>query len=177
MEEDNVKVPEAIEEVEKPEKKKKAPARGKMTPAKVDNLEKARAAKKIYAVERHSKGFRPAAEAKIEKEIQDRAEKLAKDILEEEKRAKELAEYEEWKKNKGKEPPPEVEKPQAKAKAKPKAKPKVSAAPKKVSAAPKPKVAKAASEEVEEPDDGYYGGIPFPFVRTTAMFNIDDFID
>jgi hypothetical protein len=171
MEEENVQVPVPVEEVEKP---KKASGRGKMTQAKVDNLEKARAAKKIYAVERHSKGFRPAAEAKIEKEIQDRAEKLAKDLLEEERKAKERAEFEEWKKNKGKEPEKPAEAPKTPKKKATKA---TKAPTAKAPRAPKPKTTKPKPvQEVEEEPEEYHA-IPYPFVRTTASWNIDDFID
>ena len=93
------------ENTEEPVKKS---GKGTMSDKKLDNLAKARAARKANLEAKKKKypvSSRPALEKKIaeqeelEKRIEEEAERKALAILERQKQEAELAEYREWKKN------------------------------------------------------------------------------
>jgi hypothetical protein len=95
-----------LEQVE-PKKEKKSPAKGIMTEKKLENLAKARAAKKANLdAKKYSKVKRSSAEERIEAEIARRAEEAAGqkalELLEKQKQEAELQEYRQWKKEQAK---------------------------------------------------------------------------
>ena len=108
--EEIVEVPAEILE----ETPKKPSGKGAMTEKKLDNLKKAREAKKKNLdLKKYSQDKRPAAEERIEEELNKRAEllaeKKAEELIEKRKQEAELKEYCAWKKEQ--EAPKPVKKP------------------------------------------------------------------
>jgi hypothetical protein len=131
---------------------KKKSGRGVMTDRKLENLAKARAARKAnLEAKKYSKDKRGKAEERIEEEVKRRAreeaEKLADDLIKQRELEKELAEYRAWKKQQAQIKKEDADEPKSTEKGKKKP------APAKAKPKPPPKPRKKKVQEDYESDD------------------------